>query len=63
MASWTENIQGQIKYVMLNPTSRLKGEKDLAKYEIARRLKGHIEEIRRNYESDFRSKEMLVRQR
>lgn len=24
LASWTENIQGQIKYIMLNPTSRLK---------------------------------------
>ena len=24
LASWTENIQGSIKYVMLNPTSRLK---------------------------------------
>ena len=24
LASWTENIQGAIKYVMLNPTSRLK---------------------------------------
>ena len=24
LASWTENIQGQIKYVMLNPTSRIK---------------------------------------
>ena len=27
LASWTENIQGQIKYIMLNPSSRLKGEK------------------------------------
>ena len=24
LASWTENIQGDVKYVMLNPTSRLK---------------------------------------
>ena len=24
LVSWTENIQGAIKYVMLNPTSRLK---------------------------------------
>ncbi|XP_011404857.2 PREDICTED: DNA topoisomerase I, mitochondrial-like [Amphimedon queenslandica] len=63
LASWTENIQSQIKYVMLNPTSRLKGEKDLAKYETARRLKGRIEEIRRNYESDLKSRETAVRQR
>lgn len=36
LASWTENIQNQIKYVMLNPSSRLKGEKDMEKYEKAR---------------------------
>merc|ERR1711971_225230 len=27
LASWTENIQGQIKYIMLNPSSRLKGRR------------------------------------
>lgn len=30
LASWTENVQGQIKYVMLNPTSRLKVRVSLA---------------------------------
>ena len=30
---------GNFKYVMLNPTSKLKGEKDHAKYETARNLK------------------------
>lgn len=63
LASWTENIQGQIKYVMLNPSSRLKGEKDWQKYETARRLKGEIGMIRDNYMSDMKSKEMRVRQR
>ena len=43
LASWTENIQGQIKYIMLNPSSRLKGEKDWQKYEKARQLKGEID--------------------
>lgn len=40
LASWTENVQGQVKYIMLNSASRLKGEKDWQKYEIARQLKG-----------------------
>ncbi len=40
LASWTENVQGQVKYIMLNSASRLKGEKDWQKYEIARKLKG-----------------------
>ncbi len=49
LASWTENIQNQIKYVMLNPSSRLKGEKDMEKYEKARMLKTKIGKIREDY--------------
>jgi DNA topoisomerase-1 len=49
LASWTENIQNQIKYVMLNPSSCLKGEKDMEKYEKARRLKSKIAKIRDDY--------------
>ena len=49
LASWTENVQNQVKYVMLNPSSKLKGEKDYMKYETARRLKDHIGEIRDKY--------------
>merc|ERR1712045_500882 len=63
LASWTENIQNQIKYVMLNPASKLKGEKDMQKYEKARNLKNHIDKIRADYVADFKSKEMRVRQR
>jgi len=63
LASWTENIQGQIKYVMLNPSSRLKGEKDWQKYEKARKLKGEIDKIRDEYMADMKSKEMRIRQR
>ncbi|OXA63577.1 DNA topoisomerase I, mitochondrial [Folsomia candida] len=63
LACWIENVQGQTKYVMLNPTSRLKGEKDWLKYEKARELAKHIHKIRENYKNDFKSKEMRVRQR
>ncbi|TRY61271.1 hypothetical protein TCAL_02156 [Tigriopus californicus] len=63
LACWTENIQNQIKYVMLNPSSKLKGEKDMAKYEKAKELKKLIHKIRDDYTSDFKSKEMRVRQR
>jgi len=63
LASWTENIQGQIKYIMLNPSSRLKGEKDWQKYEKARKLKDEIHKIREDYMEDMKSKEMRVRQR
>ena len=63
LASWTENIQGAIKYVMLNPSSKLKAEKDWDKYEKARNLKNHIENIRKDYQSDYKEKEMKLRQR
>ncbi|PBC31078.1 DNA topoisomerase I, mitochondrial isoform X1 [Apis cerana] len=63
LASWTENIQGQVKYVMLNPSSKLKGEKDWQKYEIARKLAQLIDKIRAEYREDWKSKEMRIRQR
>ena len=63
LASWQENVQNQIKYVMLNPSSKLKGEKDMMKYEKARELKLKIGTIRDNYMLDLKSKEMRIRQR
>ncbi|XP_038616001.1 DNA topoisomerase I, mitochondrial [Tachyglossus aculeatus] len=63
LASWTENIQNSIKYIMLNPSSKLKGEKDWQKYEVARRLKGVVDKIRAQYRADWKSKEMKKRQR
>ncbi|XP_052891675.1 DNA topoisomerase I, mitochondrial [Anopheles moucheti] len=63
LASWTENVQGQVKYIMLNPSSKLKGEKDWQKYETARRLLKHIDRIRDTYREEWKSKEMRIRQR
>ncbi|XP_069073953.1 DNA topoisomerase I, mitochondrial-like isoform X2 [Pleurodeles waltl] len=63
LASWTENVQGSIKYVMLNANSKLKGEKDWEKYEIARKLKVCVDRIRAQYREDWKSKEMKLRQR
>jgi DNA topoisomerase I len=63
LASWTENVQNQVKYIMLNPSSKIKGEKDYMKYEVARRLKNKISKIRDTYMSEWKSKEMRVRQR
>ncbi|NWV01833.1 TOP1M topoisomerase, partial [Upupa epops] len=62
LASWTENIQNTLKYIMLNPSSKLKGEKDWQKYEVARRLKDVVHKIRAQYRADWRSREMKTRQ-
>ncbi|KOB62209.1 Topoisomerase 1B, partial [Operophtera brumata] len=63
LASWTENVQGNSKYVMLHPSSKLKGEMDLQKYETARELHKYIDKIRDTYRSDWKAKEMRVQQR
>ncbi|CAK6968225.1 DNA topoisomerase 1 isoform X1 [Scomber scombrus] len=63
LVSWTENIQSSIKYIMLNPSSRIKGEKDWQKYETARRLKKCVDRLRSQYRDDWKSKEMRIRQR
>ncbi|XP_065205283.1 DNA topoisomerase I, mitochondrial-like isoform X2 [Planococcus citri] len=63
LASWIENVQGQVKYVMLNPSSKLKGEKDWQKYETARKLAKCVDKIRQDYREDWKSKEMRIRQR
>uniref|UniRef100_A0A2K5M9E2 DNA topoisomerase I n=1 Tax=Cercocebus atys TaxID=9531 RepID=A0A2K5M9E2_CERAT len=63
LAAWTESIQNSIKYVMLNPCSKLKGEKAWQKFETARRLRGFVDEIRSQYRADWKSQEMKTRQR
>ena len=48
---------------MLNPSSKLKGQKDWKKYEMARKLKKKIGGIRETYRADMKAKEMKIRQR
>ncbi|CAG2165636.1 unnamed protein product, partial [Oppiella nova] len=63
LASWTENVMGNVKYIMLNPSSKLKSIKDWQKYEKARELKKYISKIRDDYRCDFKAREMVKRQR
>lgn len=63
LVSWVENIHGRPKYIMLNPSSKLKGEKDWQKYETARKLKMSVDSIRKEYRRDWTSREMKTRQR
>ncbi|KAF3939927.1 hypothetical protein ABW19_dt0204596 [Dactylella cylindrospora] len=63
LAMWTENINNNVKYVMLAVTSSLKGQSDFKKYEKARELKKHIDRIRRDYTRDLSDKQTMIRQR
>ncbi|XP_005086022.1 DNA topoisomerase I, mitochondrial isoform X2 [Mesocricetus auratus] len=62
LAAWMENIQNTFKYVMLNPSSKLKGEMDWHKYEVARRLRRVVDKIRAQYRADWESPETKKRQ-
>ncbi|GAA5931368.1 hypothetical protein JCM3775_005006 [Rhodotorula graminis] len=63
LATWKENINGNVKYVFLAAGSSLKGQSDLKKFEKARNLKEHVDRIRADYTADLKSKEMATRQR
>ncbi|KAL1475581.1 hypothetical protein MTO96_003555 [Rhipicephalus appendiculatus] len=61
LASW--NVLGITKYVILNASAKLRAEKDVRKYELARKLKSRVRSIRRSYENGWESQDMGVRQR
>ncbi|PFH51512.1 hypothetical protein AMATHDRAFT_2969 [Amanita thiersii Skay4041] len=63
LANWTENVNGNHKYVFLAAGSTLKGQSDMQKFEKARELKNHVDRIRQNYTKDLKSKVMADRQR
>ncbi|KAI1285293.1 DNA topoisomerase 1 [Halotydeus destructor] len=63
LVSWNENIMGGVKYIMLNPSSKLKSMKDWKKYEKARELDKVIDQIREDYMEDWKAREMVRRQR
>ncbi|KAI0730252.1 DNA topoisomerase I [Fomitopsis betulina] len=63
LATWTENVNGNHKYVFLAAGSALKGQSDMAKFEKARELKKHVDRIRLDYTTDLKSKVMADRQR
>lgn len=63
LAMWKETINGGFKYVWLSASSHIKGQSDMKKFETSRKLKNHIDKIRKNYMKDLKSKEKLERQR
>ncbi|KAF8543409.1 hypothetical protein BDD12DRAFT_726206 [Trichophaea hybrida] len=62
LATWKENINGNIKYVMLAADSSLKGQSDYKKFEKARELKKHITRIRADYTKELKAGVMADRQ-
>ncbi|KAJ3036317.1 DNA topoisomerase 1, partial [Rhizoclosmatium hyalinum] len=56
LATWKENVNDNIKYVLMAATSSLKGQSDMKKFEKARELKKHIDKIRRDYTEGLKDK-------
>ncbi|EFH45854.1 hypothetical protein ARALYDRAFT_329014 [Arabidopsis lyrata subsp. lyrata] len=63
LAIWKDPIHpGRYKYVSLSASSSQKGQSDKKKYEKARNLKDHIENIRATYTKNFTAKDVSNRQ-
>ncbi|CAO3671742.1 hypothetical protein G6F70_005031 [Rhizopus microsporus] len=63
LATWKENVNGNIKYVFLAATSAWKGQSDMKKFEKARELKNCVAAIRENYTKELKDKVSEIRQR
>ncbi|OLL24804.1 DNA topoisomerase 1 [Neolecta irregularis DAH-3] len=63
LATWNENINNNTKYVFLAAGSSLKGQSDMKKFEKARMLKDHIDQIRKDYTNELKDEVMQTRQR
>lgn len=59
---WKENISDSTKYVRFANNSSIKGQSDFKKFETARRLRNHVDEIRKDYTKMLKSEKMQDRQ-
>ena len=62
LASWPDRITGKTKYVWLAAGSSFKSSSDLAKFDLARKLKRKLKSVREAYEADLASPDAKARQ-
>mmetsp|Transcript_6100 Transcript_6100/g.12788 ORF Transcript_6100/g.12788 Transcript_6100/m.12788 type:complete len:734 (-) Transcript_6100:124-2325(-) len=62
LANWKENINGSVKYMQLAAMSSFKGKSDRLKYNKAARLCSAIDQIRKDYKKNLKSKNNSTRQ-
>ena len=62
LASWKDNVTGKTKYIFTSVESLFKSESDEKKFNLARKLKRRIKEIRKQYEEQLLSEDMKVKQ-
>jgi len=62
LASWKENVTGKTKYVRLSDKSDFKAESDEKKFEVARKLKRNMGDIRKENEKNLNSDDYKTKQ-
>lgn len=62
LATWKDEITGKNKYVFPSVESTFKSESDKEKFDLARKLKKKIGEIRNKFTSDLESNNLITRQ-
>ena len=62
LASWKDDITGKTKYVWLSDKSEIKAQGDLDKFETARRLKNHIQTIKKQNTENLLSNDLKTKQ-
>lgn len=63
LASWKDSIEGKTKYVWLADSSSYKSASDMHKFELARKLKKKIKNIKKTNEELLGSKDLKDRQK
>lgn len=62
LASWKEHITGKRKYIFTSMDSIFKSKSDKEKFDLARKLKRKVKNIRERYEKDLESDNVKLRQ-
>ena len=62
LASWKDNITGKMKYVWLGAQSDMRARGDINKFDLARKLKRKIKDIRKQNEIVMKGSDPLMRQ-
>jgi len=62
LCMWHDSVNGEYKYVQLAPSSTVKGVNDREKFERARRLADHIDDVREWYWRQMKTGDLFHRQ-
>jgi DNA topoisomerase-1 len=62
LATWTDNISGKNKYIFTSMESIFKSKSDMDKFDLARKLKKKVNQIRAAYYEDMKGDDIVKKQ-